>query len=118
MKLEGIGIVMLGVADLPRSLAFYCGCLGLSVKNQAPGFAFLEAGAVTLGLSEPLAKAASQVPGAVEVVFPVSHVREAYQSLREAGVPFSNAPRNVTSEFWVANLTDPDGHQLSIFGPE
>jgi catechol 2,3-dioxygenase-like lactoylglutathione lyase family enzyme len=117
-KLTQINMVMLGVEDLERSLAFYRDRLGLSVRNQIPGFAFLDAGAITLVLSEPLAKASESKGEAVEIVFPVQHVKPAFEALRERGVVFLNEPRNVNGPFWAANFHDPDDHLLSIFGNE
>ena len=117
IKVE-IGIVMLGVRNLAASIAFYRDRLGVAVKNQFEGFAFLDTGAVTLCLSEPLAKASGQIVGATEIVFPVERVRAAYQALQGKGVTFVNEPRNVTGSSWAANFNDPDGHKLSVFGPE
>ena len=34
------------------------------------------------------------------------------------GVEFLREPSNVTGDSWAANFRDPDGHLLSIFGPE
>jgi predicted enzyme related to lactoylglutathione lyase len=113
-----IGIVMLGVRDLVRSVAFYGDQLGLTFQQQMAGFAYLDAGAVTLCLSEPLAKAREQIVGATEIVFPVQHVRVAFSELREKGVEFVNEPRVVVGTSWAANFVDPDGHLLSVFGPE
>ena len=42
----------------------------------------------------------------------------AHEPLRARGVEFLNAPRNVTGDQWAANFRDPDGHLLSVFGPE
>jgi catechol 2,3-dioxygenase-like lactoylglutathione lyase family enzyme len=47
---KGIGIVMLGVRELARSLAFYRDALALPLTFASDEFAFLKAGAVTLGL--------------------------------------------------------------------
>jgi catechol 2,3-dioxygenase-like lactoylglutathione lyase family enzyme len=113
-----IGIVMLGVENVERSLGFYRDQLGLPVQNQFPGFAFLNCGSVTLLLSEPLGRRASPRAGAVEVVFPVDAVRAAYDELRGRGVVFTQEPRNVAGPQWAANFNDPDGHLLSVFGPE
>jgi hypothetical protein len=44
--------------------------LGLNVKNEIPGVAFIDAGPVTLCLSELLAKASGHIAGATEIVFP------------------------------------------------
>jgi catechol 2,3-dioxygenase-like lactoylglutathione lyase family enzyme len=116
--LKQISIVMLGVRDLAQSTAFYRDRLGLPVKGESPGFAFLDAAPVMLCLSEPLARASGQTVGATELVFPVEHVREAYQAIREKGITFTHEPRNVMGAQWAANFTDPDGHRLSVCGPE
>ena len=118
LRLTKIGVVMLGVQDLARSVAFYRDKLGLSVQTEIPGFAFLDGGGVTLALSQPLARATGQAAGATEVVFSVVDVTAAYEALRAIGVTFTQAPRNVAGSNWAANFQDPDGHRLSIFGPE
>ncbi len=117
-RLQRIGLILLGVKDLARSIGFYRDRLGLTLQNQIPGFAFLDGGAVTLGLSEPVARALPQGAGSSQVVFNVEHVRAAYDALRAKGVSFSGEPRVVSGTSWAANFDDPDGHHLSIFGPE
>ena len=116
--LTRIGIVMFGVASVARSIAFYRDLLGLKLQTEFPGFAFFEVGGVTLVVSEPLAKALGAGPGDAEVIFPVEDVRAAYEALRTRGLVFSQEPRNVSGPMWAANFADPDGHRLSIFGPE
>ena len=118
LKLSQIGVVMLGVRDLARSVAFYRDMLGFTLQQETAEFAFFSGGSVTLCLSRPLAKATGQGAGATEIVFSVEDVRAAYAALRERGVQFTQEPRNVTGDLWAANFTDPDGHRLSIFGPE
>lgn len=117
-KLAQIQMIMLGVGSVDQSIQFYRDRLGLSVRNQIPGFAFLDGGGLTLVLSEGLGKARENKAGAVEIVFSVSHVKTAYEALRQQGVAFLNEPRNVNGPFWAANFEDPDGHLLSIFGNE
>jgi catechol 2,3-dioxygenase-like lactoylglutathione lyase family enzyme len=116
-KLTHVSVVMLGVHDVTRALAFYRDKLGLEVQREIPGFAFLNAGAVTLCLSEPAAKVRGQVAGAGEVVFSVEDVTAAYQALLGKGVQFTHEPRNITPTMRVANFDDPDGNHLSIYGP-
>ena len=116
-KLTQVSVVMLGVHDVTRSLAFYRDKLGLKVQREIPGFAFLNAGAVTLCLSEPAAKIRGQIAGAGEISFPVEDVITAYQALRGKGVQFTHEPRNVTPTTKVANFDDPDGNHFSISGP-
>ena len=118
MKLKTIGVLLLGVTDLDRSLHFYRDQLGMDVKWQIPGFAFLDGGGITFGLSQELAKSSAHTVGATEVVFAVENVRAAHAELGGQGVEFFREPRNVTGTEWAANFRDPDGHNLSIFGPE
>ncbi len=117
-RLTKIAFVILGVTDLEKSLAFYRDRLGLKLSTQFEGFAFFDAANVTLTLSRGLAQATGKGAGAVEVVFPVEHVREAYEALRKAGVKFSGEPRVIAGPNWGADFRDPDGHILSVFGPE
>ena len=117
-KLTQINNVMLGTTDLARSLAFYRDTLGLAIQFEMPGFVFLNAGGVTLSLSEAHAKLATPGAGGTEIVFGVAGVTAAHAALKARGVQFLNAPRNVTGDQWAANFRDPDGHLLSIFGPE
>ena len=110
---------MLGVKSVERSLPFYRDQLGLAVRNQVPGFAFFDGGSVTLALSEPLAQKTGDVlAGATEVVFSVDSVRAATAVLKERGIEFIQEPRNVAGPMWAANFRDPDGHILTVFGPE
>jgi catechol 2,3-dioxygenase-like lactoylglutathione lyase family enzyme len=118
MKLDKISLIMLGVSDMAASVAFYRDSLGMEVQQQSPEFTFLNGGGVTLALSKPLWNASRRAPGASEVVFGVESVRSAYRELSYRGVPFPREPGNVTGAMWAANFTDPDGHNLSVFGPE
>jgi catechol 2,3-dioxygenase-like lactoylglutathione lyase family enzyme len=119
MKLAKVGVVMLGVTDLARSAAFYRDTLGLASQGEVPGeFAFFNAGSAMLALSVPLMKNSEHVVGATEIVFAVEDVRAAHAALRERGVVFTVEPRVVNPPMWSANFNDPDGHRLSIYGPE
>lgn len=115
--LPALSMVMLGVRDLQKSLPFYQK-LGVKVRQQVPGFAFLDTGAVSLILSEPAAKASQNVSGATEIIFSVDDVAAHSAALQERGVEFSHPPHNVNGPMWAANFRDPDGHLLTLFGPE
>ena len=117
-RLTQVSVVMLGVHDVKLSLGFYRDKLGLEVQREIPGFAFLNAGAITLCLSEPAAKLRGQVAGSGEIVFSVEDVTTAYEALRGKGVQFTHQPRNITPATGVANFDDPDGNHLSIYGPQ
>jgi len=117
-RLTKVGLVMLGIADLEKSVAFYRDRLGMKLTAQFEGFAFFDGGGMTLALSLGLAQATGKGAGAVEVVFSVEHVGAAYDALRNQGVQFSSEPRVISPGNWGADFRDPDGHILSIFGPE
>jgi len=117
-RLTKIGTILLGTKSAAKAIPFYRDLLGLTLTAQFEGFAFFNAGGVTLALSEGLARAVPQIVGATEVVFAVDSVREAYEALRAKGVSFRIEPRNVAGPNWAANFEDPDGHVLSVFGPE
>ena len=117
-NLPPVSMIMLGVRDLEKSVSFYRDRLGIDVQQRIPGFAFLDSGALTIVLSEPLAKNVSPLAGATEVIFSVNDVRASYEALKNQGVEFSQEPRNVSGPMWAANFRDPDGHLLTLFGPE
>lgn len=117
-RIPALSMVMLGVRKMDDSLLFYRDKLGMIVKQQFEGFAFLDAGAVMLILSEALAKNSASTAGAVEVIFNVDDVRGHTDSLQKVGVEFLHPPHNVNGPMWAANFRDPDGHLLTLFGPE
>jgi catechol 2,3-dioxygenase-like lactoylglutathione lyase family enzyme len=117
-RVPAISMIMLGVRDIEKSVQFYRDRLGLILKQQFPGFAMLETGAVTLVLSEDRAKAAASVAGATEVIFSVEDVKAGAEALKQQGVEFSHEPHQVNGPMWAANFPDPDGHLLTLFGPE
>lgn len=116
--LSKISVIMVGVSDMDQSVVFYRDKLGLQTGGPVGEFAFFQAGGLTLALSKPHAAALGKEAGNMEIVFGVDHVRETYDDLRGRGVEFEREPRVATGTMWTANFTDPDGHSLSIFGPE
>jgi len=118
---EHVGMVS---SDLDRTIAFYCGLLGLNqilVKRTGEGgrIAFLGIGGVMLEIVEPAAGAttpAREVPvteaGIRHITFRVDDVDTIYEKFRAAGVAFTVAPRQaVNAELIrkVAFCRDPDG---------
>jgi predicted enzyme related to lactoylglutathione lyase len=115
--MKTISMVMLGVEDAGRSVAFYRDTIGLALQHNQGGFAFFGAGGITLALNEQLGRAVDPIAGAMEIIFPVESVT-AQQSILEArGCGFINEPREVTPGSWAVSFTDPDGHRLTLFGP-
>lgn len=113
-----VSILVLGVTDVARSADFYRNAMGLAVQGQTDGLAFVSTGGVPLMLSKDLGKAVKPLAGAMEIVFPVESVTASYTALGEGGCTFINRPHQVTPEAWAATFTDPDGHKLTLFGPQ
>ena len=111
-------MIMLGVRDMEKSVSFYRDRLGLALRHRVPGFAMFETGAVTLVLNEARAEGAANVAGATEVIFSVDDVKADTEALKQLGVEFSHEPHPVNGPMWAANFPDPDGHLLTLFGPE
>ena len=117
MNTAGVGYVMLGVTDLERSVMFYEHTLGRKIVFRSKEFAFVDGGAVMIGLSPSLARNRQPIAGAVEIVFKVDEVKPAWRELSTNGVTFVTTPRQATEKEWAATFTDPDGHWLTLFGP-
>ena len=116
---SGLGYVMLGVTDMDRSTKFYEQTLGRKLLFRAENsLAFFDGGPVTIGLNTGLAARRQPVAGASELVFKVDSVKGSWRALKEHGVSFIVDPRQATDKDWVATFTDPDGHYLTLFGPE
>ena len=114
---RGVGYIVVGVTDLERSVAFYRDTLGLPLQFQHGGLAFFTAGPVSIILSAEMGRVRTPVAGAMELVFPVESVTRTWRALVAAGVTFFREPRQVTEKDWAANMHDPDGHFLTLFGP-
>jgi catechol 2,3-dioxygenase-like lactoylglutathione lyase family enzyme len=114
---NGVGYIVIGVTDLPRSVAFYRDTLGLPLQFEQGGLAFFTAGPVSIILSAEMGRVRTPVAGAMELVFPVDDVKRVWRALTAAGVTFFREPRQVTEKDWAANMQDPDGHFLTLFGP-
>lgn len=117
VQLSRIAAIMLGVRDLPTSIAFYKDKLGLKVIMQESELALMQCGSVILGLSTRHANAAP-LAEAVEVSFGVDNLRATHKALGEKGVAFLGDPCAVTPTDWAVHFRDVDGHLLSLFGPQ
>jgi methylmalonyl-CoA/ethylmalonyl-CoA epimerase len=117
-RLSKAGVVILAVTDLNQAVAFYRDRLGLKLVRTQEDFAFFDAGGITIALRGGRPKVDPAALAATEISFEVEHVKAAYQALRTVGVEFRREPIVVTGTTWAANFRDPDGHVLSISGPE
>lgn len=118
-----IGHVHLKVADLDRSLAFYCGVLGFDLKQRLGAkAAFLAAGGYHhhLGLNTWESQGGSPpAPGTtglyhVALLYPSrAALGDALKRLLEAGIALDGATDHGVSE--ALYLHDPDGNGLELY---
>lgn len=121
---QGFEHVGMTTSDLDRTIAFYCGLLGLEeilVKRTGEGgrIAFLETGRVMLEIVEPatsIQTPAREVPvteaGIRHITFRVDDVEAIYERLRAAGVEFTVPPRRAANAELIRKVAfckDPDG---------
>jgi len=118
-----IGHVHLKVADLERSLAFYCGILGFEETARMGGqAAFISAGGyhhhIGLNTWESL-RGAPPPPGTTglyhhAILYPDRRaLGDAYRRLLDAGWPLSGASDHGVSE--ALYLDDPDGIGVELY---
>src|SRR5262245_1672553 len=112
-----ITLIVLGVSDLQKSVAFYRDKAGFDLQNQFEALAFFSAGPITLMLNGGLRRSGGSLAGAMEIVVSAESVTAAHRHLVERGCSFINEPREVTPGSWAATFSDPDGHWLTLFGP-
>ena len=119
----GIGHVHLKVADLERSLAFYCGVLGFALTQRyGRGAAFVSAGGyhhhIGLNTWESLG-GNPPAPGTTglyhtAILFPDRQsLAQAVQRVLDAGIQLEGAADHGVSE--AVYLRDPDGNGLELY---
>ena len=118
-----IGHVHLKVADLDRSLDFYCGVLGFELQQRiGDDAAFVSAGGYHhhIGLNTWHSRGASPPPPRTTGLFHLAiryptrrSLADAVRRLAEAGVPISGASDHGVSE--AIYLSDPDGNGIELY---
>ena len=118
-----IGHVHLKVADLERSLAFYCGVLGFQLTQRyGPGAAFVSAGGYHhhIGLNTWESRGSKPPPPGttglyhVAILYPDRQaLADALRRLIEHQIPLEGAADHGVSE--AIYLQDPDGNGLELY---
>lgn len=118
-----IGHVHLKVADLERSLAFYCGVLGFQLTQRyGPGAAFVSAGGYHhhIGLNTWESRGGKPPPRGTTGLYHVAILYPDRQSLADAlrrliehQIPLDGAADHGVSE--ALYLQDPDGNGLELY---
>jgi len=118
-----IGNVHLKVADIDRSLGFYCGVLGFElIARMGDQAAFISAGGYHhhIGLNTWESRGGTPPPPGhtglfhAAIRYPSRHaLATALVRLHEAGIPLSGASDHGVSE--ALYLNDPDGNGLELY---
>ena len=118
-----LGHVHLKVADIERSLAFYCGVLGFEVMQRwGPDAAFISAGGYHhhIALNTWDSRGASPPPPGrtglyhLAILYPTrAALAEALRRLIAAGIPLQGASDHGVSE--ALYLADPDGNGVELY---
>ena len=111
--------IILRTDDVQRSTVFWSEVVGLRVKDQMPGFTFLDGGPVSIVISaidRPIAD-----DSFTEIVLASENVRETYREMAERGVPFEGelGPPIMSEDgrdLVAAYFQDPDGHYGRLSG--
>ncbi|HEX2405061.1 MAG TPA: VOC family protein [Acidimicrobiia bacterium] len=110
--------IILRVADIGESVAFWRDLVGLDLSWSGDEFAFFAIGDNQLTLNQPLVF--EDQASDTEIVFEAEDVHSAVSAMRERGVPFEVEPRAVTTDgertLYAAHFRDPDGHVASVTG--
>jgi predicted enzyme related to lactoylglutathione lyase len=120
VRLGKISLVILYAKDPIASLAFYRDLLGMKVTEETPHWVQMDGGGVSLALHHHPKMPASRDEALPWVVFEVEDPRAAYEALKAKGAKFLEPPKQVCGDEKMvglsADLLDPDGNRLSLFG--
>jgi predicted enzyme related to lactoylglutathione lyase len=107
-----IAYVNVFVSDLPRSVEFFEGTLGLALKfaEEKHGYASFEADGVSLGLAVAGPDQADLVGRHTGVGFAVDDLEAEHRRLSDLGVRFTMPPTRQPWGGFLALLADPDGN--------
>ncbi len=106
--ITGVNHVTLVVSDLARSLAFWQGRLGLTLRAQSQGMAYLEGGTLWLCLER-----GTPSPREDDSHIALSCAPEDYHTLcaRLSDAPVWKVNRSEGASLYIL---DPDGHKLEL----
>jgi catechol 2,3-dioxygenase len=117
-----IGHVHLKVADIDRSLAFYCGVLGFELTARLPAAAFISAGGYHhhIGLNTWESAGGSPPPRGTTglyhfaILYPTrAALAEAVLRVERAGISLDGSADHGVSE--AIYLHDPDGNGIELY---
>jgi metallothiol transferase len=110
--------VILRVADLAESTAFYRDLVGLELVSESPAFAFFDGGSISVALNANPGQPRDDT--LTEIALEVDDVAAAFAEMSGRGVAFAVELRPVVEQdgrsLLAAHFSDPDGHTWSATG--
>jgi len=114
--IQGIDHIAIFVTDMDRAVEFYTQTLGLELGYRSPHWTEVMTPGVYIGLHPAEAVAGAKSGKATtQISFKVSNIKEVQQELQSRGITFSREINEISPGKWMANFSDPDGNQLSIY---
>jgi len=111
------GWISLRVEEPKKVAAWYIDKLGFEAQGERPGIG-LAVGTKDAGRAMVLLNGEGlEHPERVQLHFEVKDVDAEYQRLREAGVEFSEPPKDMPWRWRHAYTSDPAGHTVEICSP-
>jgi|1186.fasta_scaffold165600_1 predicted enzyme related to lactoylglutathione lyase len=110
-----LGTVMIMVADIERSIAFYRDVLGLEVEQLSGEWAQADAGGTYIGLhGSERGGAGGEAPFAL--MFDVDDVEETFRAIATRGAETLEEPHEQPYGK-IATVKDPDGYAVQLIEP-
>ncbi len=110
--------VILRVADLQESVAFYRDRVGLELVSENPAFAFFDGGSISVALNAHPGQ--ERDASLTEIALEVEDVAATHAEMSERGIEFEVELRPVMEQdgraLHATHFLDPDGHTWSITG--
>lgn len=108
-----LGVFMVVVKDMDRSVAFYRDVLGLKVVFHSPGWSTLDAGNVNVGLHSESEHLKVHPTESAQCGFYVDDIQRTVAELKSKGVRVLMPPKK--EDFgWLAVFEDPDGYHFQL----
>ncbi|MDA1128847.1 MAG: VOC family protein [Chloroflexi bacterium] len=120
MNVKSISAITLAVADMARSVDFYCNKVGLDLLygGESASFSSFKVGDGYLNLVlDAVLDAQAKRTWWGRLIFHVDDVDALYQRLVEAGLNPSTEPADASWGERYFHIDDPDSHELSFAKP-
>lgn len=108
-----LGLIMVVVKDMDRSVAFYRDVLGLKLQFQTPEWSQFDAGNIHVGLHAESDQLKVHPTESAQFGFYVDDIQKTVSGLKNRGVHILRPPKQ--EDFGTLSIfTDPDGYHIEI----